>query len=288
MPTTYAHWRFGDRCIGTLPEKLQKVIEKNRSIFDYGVHGPDIFFYYNCLKKNEVNAYGSRMHEIPFGDTLGEIKPHFENCDRRSAALAYLLGFLCHFTLDSYCHGYIDRKDELSNATHGKIESQYDRHLLIKDGYDPVKKSVTFSLKPDKKMAHVIAEIFPAWDEKTIYKTLKDQRMYLNLLKDDSDIKRLIMSKGMDLLHVSSFKDLMLTKENDPEVADAMLRLDKLGEDALEHYPLLAKSLIGYLMKDRPLDPYFRNHFCPKEDYKDIPILPLEEERFYVTAGRQK
>ena len=74
MPTTYAHWRFGDKCIRMLPDDLQNIILNNRAIFDYGVHGPDIFFYYNCLKYNEVNRYGSAMHDIPYKDTLAQIK----------------------------------------------------------------------------------------------------------------------------------------------------------------------------------------------------------------------
>ena len=26
MPTTYAHWRFGDKCIRMLPDDLQNII----------------------------------------------------------------------------------------------------------------------------------------------------------------------------------------------------------------------------------------------------------------------
>ena len=55
MPTTYAHYRFGDKCINTLPNNLKEIINNNREIFNYGVHGPDIFFYYNCLKHNSIN-----------------------------------------------------------------------------------------------------------------------------------------------------------------------------------------------------------------------------------------
>lgn len=64
MPTTYAHWRFGDKCIETLPDNLQTIIKNNRAIFDYGVHGPDIFFYYNCLKHNKINQMGEKMPEF--------------------------------------------------------------------------------------------------------------------------------------------------------------------------------------------------------------------------------
>lgn len=283
MPTTYAHWRFGDRCIQTLPKRLQKIIERNRTIFDFGVHGPDIYFYYHCLKKNEVNRFGSGLHDTPFGETLEKIRPRFLLCDDREAAFVYLLGFTCHFTLDSYCHGYIERKEEVSHISHGKLESQFDRYLLKKDGYDPVKKSVTFSLKPDRHMAHVISQIFPEWDDKTTYRTICDMRMYLNILKDNSDLKRWGLSKVMDFAKVSSYKDLFLTKEALPEAYDAMLRLDKLSENALGHYHILAKSLYDFLREGKKLDPYFKHHFCPKPDYKKIPVLAVWEEYRYQT-----
>ena len=127
MPTTYAHWRFGDKCIRMLPDDLQNIILNNRAIFDYGVHGPDIFFYYNCLKHNEVNRYGSAMHDIPYKDTLAQIKENFKKTENKDMALSYLLGFTCHFTLDSYCHGFIEKVDETMPYSHGKIESQFDR-----------------------------------------------------------------------------------------------------------------------------------------------------------------
>ncbi|MBR0461174.1 MAG: zinc dependent phospholipase C family protein [Erysipelotrichaceae bacterium] len=278
MPTTYTHWRFGDECIATLPQDLQDVINRNREIFDFGVHGPDIFFYYNCLKHNDVNQFGTDLHDTPFRDTLEKIRPRYQNCDDKEAALSYLLGFCAHFTLDSYCHGYIDRKTEVSDLSHGKIESQYDRYLLELDGYDPVKKSVTFSLKPGNDVAHVIWQIFPEHSEEVTRKALKDMLFYLNLLKDSSRPKRWFLNTVMDAVGVQSYKDLMLTEENDERCKAVNERLMKLSKVALRHFPLLALSMVSYLNEGKDLDPYFHNHFCPKEDYKDIPILDYEEE----------
>ena len=288
MPTTYAHWRFGDKCIPSLTPELQKIVKDNRAIFDFGVHGPDIFFYYDCLKHNAVNQFGTDLHDIPFRETLEKMRPYYNGCDDKKAALSYLLGFTAHFTLDSYCHGYIDRKDEVSGCSHGKIESQYDRHLLKKDGYDPVKKSVTFSLKPDRKIAHVIHELFPEQSEDVCYKTIKDQLFYLNLLKDSNDLKRWFLIKAMDAVGALSYKDLLITKEDDPRCKDSMLRLDKYFDVALRHYPLLAESLVSFLEEGKELDPYFHNHFCPKEDYKEIPILSYEDELKYEINDFQK
>lgn len=285
MPTTYAHWRFGDKCIRMLPDDLQNIILNNRAIFDYGVHGPDIFFYYNCLKHNEVNRYGSAMHDIPYKDTLAQIKENFKKTENKDMALSYLLGFTCHFTLDSYCHGFIEKVDETMPYSHGKIESQFDRYLLIKDGFNPVTKSVTDMFHPDKKMAKVISGLFNKFDEDIIYKTLKDQKLYLNLLKDNSDIKRFFLTTAMDIARVPSFKDLLITKENVEELKPINIRLNKYFDMALKHYPVLADSLIGYLSDKNELNTYFKHNFSFKEDYRNLEILPLDEElKYKVTA----
>ena len=285
MPTTYAHWRFGDKCIRMLPDDLQNIILNNRAIFDYGVHGPDIFFYYNCLKHNEVNRYGSAMHDIPYKDTLAQIKENFKKTENKDMALSYLLGFTCHFTLDSYCHGFIEKVDETMPYSHGKIESQFDRYLLIKDGFNPVTKSVTDMFHPDKKMAKVISGLFNKFDEDIIYKTLKDQKLYLNLLKDNSDIKRFFLTTAMDIAKVPSFKDLLITRENVEELKPINIRLNKYFDMALKHYPVLADSLIGYLYDKNELNTYFKHNFSFKEDYRNLEILPLDEElKYKVTA----
>ena len=285
MPTTYAHWRFGDKCIRMLPDDLQNIILNNRAIFDYGVHGPDIFFYYNCLKHNEVNRYGSAMHDIPYKDTLAQIKENFKKTENKDMALSYLLGFTCHFTLDSYCHGFIEKVDETMPYSHGKIESQFDRYLLIKDGFNPVTKSVTDMFHPDEKMAKVISGLFNKFDEDIIYKTLKDQKLYLNLLKDNSDIKRFFLTTAMDIAKVPSFKDLLITRENVEELKPINIRLNKYFDMALKHYPVLADSLIGYLSDKNELNTYFKHNFSFKKDYRNLEILPLDEElKYKVTA----
>ena len=51
MPTTYAHYKFGNEVMSALPRPLQNSIENNRELFDVGVHGPDLLFYYKALTK---------------------------------------------------------------------------------------------------------------------------------------------------------------------------------------------------------------------------------------------
>lgn len=287
MPNTYAHWRFGDECINTLPENYQSIINNHREIFDFAVHGPDIFFYYNALKKNYINQFGFDLHEIPFNETIKKMLPLYIKSKDKDAALTYLLGLTAHFTLDSYCHSYIQRKEEVSNeerpyASHGKIETQFDKFLLRKDGLNPYTTSLTTSLKPSIETAKVISELYPNWDEETIFKTLKDQKKYLNLLKDSNPIKRALISFVLDRANATSYKDLMMGNKDYPEVKDSNLRLEKLYTKALGRYPQLVNSLLNYLEGKDQLDSYFNNTFSVKPDYKTIPVLSYDSEKNYI------
>ena len=87
MPTTYAHWRFGNVSLNSLDEKYKTIINKYRSLFDIGVHGPDIFFYYNALKHNDVNRYGSRMHDTSMKQLLEGFRKVYQKAENREASL---------------------------------------------------------------------------------------------------------------------------------------------------------------------------------------------------------
>ena len=65
MPSTYAHRCFGADVLTQLPESLQKKIEPYRALYDMGLHGPDLLFYYHAAKSSPVSALGNAMHEQP-------------------------------------------------------------------------------------------------------------------------------------------------------------------------------------------------------------------------------
>ena len=56
MPTTYTHHRFGSECLAALPEELREAVQRYRGLYDTGVHGPDIFFYYRPVCPNRVTS----------------------------------------------------------------------------------------------------------------------------------------------------------------------------------------------------------------------------------------
>lgn len=62
-PSTYAHYRFGQEVLKELPNDIKKITIENKELYDIGLHGPDLLFYYLPLKTNEINSIGYNMHE---------------------------------------------------------------------------------------------------------------------------------------------------------------------------------------------------------------------------------
>ena len=95
MPSTYAHRRFGANVLEHLPDELRAQLEQNRELYDIGLHGPDLLFYYHAAKSNPVGALGNAMHEEP-GRVFFDRARRVVHCEAdRDAALAYALGFVC-------------------------------------------------------------------------------------------------------------------------------------------------------------------------------------------------
>ena len=126
MPSTYAHRRFGADVLALLPDGLRATLEQHRELYDMGLHGPDLMFYYKALQSNPVNRLGNTMHEQKGEVFFTRARTVVENATDKSAALAYVLGFVCHFALDSTCHPYVEAYVRESGVGHCEIETEFD------------------------------------------------------------------------------------------------------------------------------------------------------------------
>lgn len=165
MPDTYAHYRFGREVLELLPPKEQEVIHNDRRLYDIGLHGPDPLFYYRPLSHHPLHALAGRMHRVS-GQQFFE-QTGLTLCSRGEPGpdRAYLYGFLCHFVLDSACHGLVIRTSEEGTLRHEEIESSFDRLLLVLDGLDPLRtdraESLRLSAEEKRRCAAVMAAYFP-------------------------------------------------------------------------------------------------------------------------------
>ena len=145
MPAIFTHVQFGKEVVTTLPPALSALVEKHPESFYLGTQGPDVLFYHRPLKSknNSARKLGWSMHAEaaePFflngAKLLLEDKANYNSDGTflpQTAEAAYLLGFLCHFTLDWSCHPFID-EHSVNGLSHGKIESELDKRQYRKLG----------------------------------------------------------------------------------------------------------------------------------------------------------
>ena len=94
MPSTYAHYRMGQEVIKQLSDPVREIIMENKELYDIGLHGPDILFYYHPLKVDPVNSIGYRLHEHSGKFFFERAAKVIENSSRKKEELAYIFGFI--------------------------------------------------------------------------------------------------------------------------------------------------------------------------------------------------
>ena len=88
MPSTYAHYRMGQEVIKQVSAPARDIIMKHKQLYDIGLHGPDILFYYHPLVTNPVNAIGYGLHERSGKYFFGKAAEIIETASDKEAALA--------------------------------------------------------------------------------------------------------------------------------------------------------------------------------------------------------
>ena len=235
MPSTYAHRRFGANVLDHLPAPLREKLEAHRELYDIGLHGPDLLFYCHAEKSTTVAALGNAMHE---------------EADRE-AALAYALGYVCHFALDSTCHPFVEQFTRESGVTHCEIETEFDNMLLRRDGYDPLTFFTASHIHPSAANARVIAPFYKDISEQTALEALPAMILVHKVLQASNPVKRWVVLTGMKVLgKYDGMHGLVANPQPNPQYAKAL--------------PLAERLILEYVAKldtDEPLDAAYDHTF---------------------------
>lgn len=261
MPSTYAHYRFGNEILKCLPDKQKQIILSYPDLFYIGLHGPDLLFYYKPVSSNPVNRTGFGMHERPASEFFISAGKVLRDNQFASAHVAYIYGFLCHFALDRECHGYIDEKIASSGVSHVEIEAEFDRILLERDGFNPVSKKLTDHIHPSYESAQVISSFFEEISEKEVYKSIKSMVFYNNILCAPQKIKRSVIYGFLKLAGHEEIKGMIINYKPNPLCNDSNKKLMKLYGQALENAERLITGFIDSVLGKRLYDSLFKYTF---------------------------
>ena len=261
MPSTYAHYRFGQLVLDQLSASQKLIIEKNRDLYDIGLHGPDILFYYRPVKSNPICKSGYAMHEEKGEKFFEEARRIYQENNGSDADIAYLYGFICHFALDARAHPYVEKYVREKQVSHTRIEVEFDRHLLLENGIDAVKYPLSQHIHPSKKASEVISPYFEKTTPKHMLEALKSMNFYHALLHASNDVKRKILYSGMNVLGQNGFKDQIMLKEADPACQESNGALKSLMTFALEDACKLINDFEKNLWTQEPLSPLYQHTF---------------------------
>ena len=233
MPTTYTHDVFGKSVYQKLPEELKQIIERERNAYRIGLHGPDILFYYRPYFKNPVNQKGHEMHKANAAQFFRECKKHYFDT-KNETFLAYVIGFICHYMLDSTCHPFIIDYMEKTGARHDEIETDLDRVLMEMNGKNPFRYHPAKHFHVDCRTVKAISEAFDGISERQIRKALRSTRFYTSILVCSNPFQRLPLTR---LLHLTGlYKEVqgrMIMKKRNKRYLESTKRLLDLSRLAV-------------------------------------------------------
>ncbi|MCL2865960.1 MAG: zinc dependent phospholipase C family protein [Lachnospiraceae bacterium] len=244
MPTTYTHYRFGKEVINALPKPLQQSIESYRQLFDIGVHGPDILFYYHFFYKNRINQAGVMLHERASKAFFTESAEIIKKSPNPAAARAYIYGFITHFVLDSECHKYIEKMIQESGISHHEIEAEFDRYLLVASGRNPLTYIRTRHIRPTMEHAEVIAPFYKDITAGQIKKALQSQILIHKILQAKTPQRRDHLYRIMKVTRTyKSSHGLIINQEPNPGCEAYCALLMRLYRSAI---PMAAGLMLNF------------------------------------------
>ena len=252
MPAIYTHARFGEEVLTVLPPHLASLAQKHKQCFYLGTQGPDLLFYHKPFKskaKNPARKKGWDLHAVPPEDfflrgakCLLNDKSNFDeagNFTPESADAAYLLGFLCHFTLDFTAHPYID-ENSVDGLSHGKIESELDKHHFQKQGKKIRGFNTAKLFFPNEKAKKASAKILDV-SEKESGRAMKTMRFINGLFSNKCGLAHGFCHAVLSLLGMNKngFGDMFIHKKDDEKASAMMPTLDALFDEAVQRANLV-------------------------------------------------
>lgn len=205
MPALYAHNKFGKFVIPKLSDNAKNTIRKYPDAFRIGLQGPDFLFFY--IFKKKATKLGVNMHHQDtccfFNHAQRVIRKHGID----SPEYSYILGFICHFTLDNVCHPYVNKFMRDTNCGHVEIEGDLEHYILTLDGHAPESYPMDKLVPNYKNVASCMAPFYPQLNQKEIYHSLCMMRYMKKLFVASGRIKRNLLIFAMKFtLHYRQLK----------------------------------------------------------------------------------
>ena len=260
MPANYAHYRFGAAMLGAMPGDVRRTASRFRRLYDAGLHGPDIFFYYNPLWRTEISSLGGKIHHQPGRELFGKICRNIRLEPSREME-AYLYGLLCHYALDSACHPFVVEQEQKGRAEHIEMETEFDRFLLDMDGKLPAEnQDISPHMRLTSGELRTVARCYPGVTDQTVGTCLRHMVLATKALAIRGDACRELLKKGVGLAN-RKYRGFVMTTGPNPRCSKMNAPLYDRYRRAEERFPQLLTELTAHLAYNAPLGADFTATF---------------------------
>lgn len=258
MPATFAHYRFGVAMLNRMPADVCRTAKRYRRLFDVGLHGPDLFFFYKPLFATKVNRLGNKYHRQTGKEFFSRVCRNLRR-EPSEAGQAYLYGVLCHYVLDSHCHPLVEEYSWEGISSHSRIEAEFDRFLLEQDGKNPpYGMRLTGHMVLTDPEAEIVSRFYPGAEPKQIRESLNGMVRIRKILELPEGVLRKgviqTMSAGSE-----AFRDMVVWPEPDPSCQMLNQPLLERYRQAAQAFPEMLTQLGAHLTYNAPL----REEFSP-------------------------
>ncbi len=257
MPANYTFHRFGAEALRRLPEKQQRPIQRFRRLYNGGLHGADLFFYYRPMLQSEVgelyHTYNSMTGREFFAQACDLLK---QNPSEGGTACLY--GLLANYCLSSQLTPLFREAMAQGNLSRTELEVELDRYLLCLDGRLPAHtQDITPSLKMTRGECVTVSQFFPPATPANLHEAYSGMIFWTRRFA----AKKRTLAETLLKTCRASFRDQMM-----PDHANhKCLHLDSAMADcaarALELYPEMARNLTACRETGEPLGPLFDSAF---------------------------
>lgn len=200
MPAIYAHYYFGKKVYRLMPGSLKRIVREYKQEYLAGLQGPDFLFFYNPLVKNRYGQLGQQIHHEKASVFLDRASKILKVAGIDSPEGAYIMGFICHFMLDSSCHGYIGRMVGETGESHTEQETEFDRYMMEKDGRNALHYPLYRLVNDSQELAETMSVFYKGVSTYTVRLSQERMRRIRRLLYSPNAVKRRILRGLIELL----------------------------------------------------------------------------------------
>ena len=262
MPALYAHNRFGGDVFRQLDSELQTILKKYYTQFRIGMQGPDPFFFYRPIIHTHVSKCAGDMHDEEATDFFEKAVKVVKKEGRNSREYAYILGFICHFALDSECHPYVEEMVGRIGVGHMEIEGEFDKFLLCADGKDALAYPIEKYISTDDMTVETIYHFFPNLNRAEIKESLKTYRLVKKVFTAPSRWKQSVINLLLKIAGVyKKYYGLMHSYDDNPKCEKTNQGLENRYNQAILVATKLIQSYDKRVQENIPLSERFERTY---------------------------